>query len=75
MRRSHRLRARPPAFAAFPVRSLSWLHLLRHYVTIARSLILQGVGLGVLLPESTDVIKATYWGPPTRRGNTTPLGQ
>ncbi|ASC72609.1 ABC transporter permease [Halomicronema hongdechloris C2206] len=43
MVRSHPSRAGP--------RSLSWLNPLRHYVTIARSLILKGGGLEVLLPE------------------------
>ena len=32
-------------------RILSFFDPLRHYVTIARSLILKGVGIGVLLPE------------------------
>ncbi|MGI8935035.1 hypothetical protein [Leptolyngbya sp. BC1307] len=32
-------------------RVLSFFDPLRHYVTIARSLIFKGVGIGILLPE------------------------
>ncbi|MBD0334768.1 MAG: ABC transporter permease [Cyanobacteria bacterium Co-bin13] len=41
-----------PAF----FRALSFFDPLRHYVTLARSLILKGVGLGVLLPEVAALI-------------------
>ncbi|MEL7068726.1 MAG: ABC transporter permease [Cyanobacteria bacterium J06581_3] len=37
-------------------RILSFFDPLRHYVTIARSLILKGVGIGALLPEVTALI-------------------
>lgn len=33
------------------IRYLSWLNPLRHYITIVRSLLLRGVGLGVLWPH------------------------
>ena len=40
-------------------RVLSFFDPLRHYVTIARSLILKGVGLEMLLPEVTALVVFT----------------